>query len=164
MKRGRRKKEHKTLRESLKTLFLFSKYGWPRSSAWSEHWTLNPGVAGSSPVGAVFNMGIRIDFDGYNGRYNHMCGDLVTHDFWELFGITREEDFYDLTEFDVMPVIGAAVDAMRKLIEKNELIVIAARPVFYREKTLKFFDKIIFTNQYGKDWEEVLKEQDGNGI
>ena len=25
-----------------------------RSSAWPEHWTLNPGVAGSNPVGVIF--------------------------------------------------------------------------------------------------------------
>ena len=28
----------------------------PRSSVWLEHWTLNPGVAGSTPVGAILKM------------------------------------------------------------------------------------------------------------
>ena len=36
---------------------------WLRSSAWLEHWTFNPGVAGSNPVGAIFNT-IEINIKG----------------------------------------------------------------------------------------------------
>ena len=29
---------------------------WLRSSAWLEHWTFNPGVGGSNPLGAIFEL------------------------------------------------------------------------------------------------------------
>ena len=41
---------------SLANLFKSSKIElivWLRSSAWSEHWTFNPGVEGSNPFGAI---------------------------------------------------------------------------------------------------------------
>jgi uncharacterized HAD superfamily protein len=124
-------------------------------------------------------MKIGIDLDGcaadtispflkfYNERHNskYAYEEILTHDFWDLFGITREEaigrmhDFYEQTEFDIIPVIGTAAETIKKLNEDNELIVITARPLIYKEKTMQWlekhfpniFSKVIFTNQYSKD-------------
>ena len=63
----------------LNQIFLIK--SWLRSSAWLEHWTFNPGVGGSNPLGAIYlieQSEIRFSFDKIlnsrrQGVGEHLC-------------------------------------------------------------------------------------------
>jgi uncharacterized HAD superfamily protein len=126
-------------------------------------------------------MRIGVDLDGvvanimepilerYNLLYetSFMYGDLFSHDLWNVFGVTEDESLkrvlsiMDELDFDEVIVHDGAIDGLRELTKKHELIAITSRPLFFKEKTLKWiekyfsgiFEKIIFTNQYSSDGE-----------
>lgn len=123
-------------------------------------------------------MRIGIDLDGvtadimspflkyYNEKYstNFLYNSLIVHDFWEVIGITKEEaivvlhNFYEEVDFDEIKPIESAIESIKLLGEKNELIAITARPLSYQTKTLLWLDKylpgvfneVVFTNQFSK--------------
>ena len=124
------------------------------------------------------DMKIGIDLDGvaadwvtpflefhkerYGGSFSY--DEITSHDFWDIFGITRDEaihrahEFYLETPFDIVLPVEGAVESIKALREVHELVVITARPFVYKQKTLDWlkehfpdvFDKVVFTNQYSK--------------
>lgn len=106
-------------------------------------------------------MKIGIDIDGvvadffkkflefYNKKTgnNILIENWVTYNFWDFLPITKEEgwelmnEFYLLDDFDEMPLIEGAKEAILQLSKENEVYIITARPLKWGEKTKRFFDK-----------------------
>jgi len=106
-------------------------------------------------------MKIGIDIDGVVADYfkkflefynkktgnNILIENWVTYNFWDFLPITKEEgwelmnEFYLLDDFDEMPLIEGAKEAILQLSKENEVYIITARPLKWEEKTKRFFDK-----------------------
>lgn len=120
-------------------------------------------------------MKIGIDLDGvvvdimspfieyHNGKYkSEFTYESVTdHSFWIPWKLSREEgnrrllEFMDECEFSVVKPQDGAIEAIRKLAEEHELVVVTSRPETYSKKTLDWiehhlpgvFKKVNFTYQ-----------------
>jgi len=133
-------------------------------------------------------MKIGIDLDGcvvdlmtpflahYNGKKGTSIeyGDLFCHDLWFPLEIKREEAFESVFSFmreepfDVVLPHEGAIEAIKKLSEEHDLMVITSRPELYVEKTLRWidghlprvFEKVVFTHEYALDGNvKTRKEQ-----
>ncbi|MBU0907661.1 MAG: hypothetical protein KKD18_01970 [Nanoarchaeota archaeon] len=130
-------------------------------------------------------MRIGIDLDGvavdimtpfiafHNERYgsDFTYEGITEHQFWNPWGLTREEgnlrllEFMDMNEFSVVKPQEGAIEAIRKLAEEHELIVVTSRPDSYTEKTLEWieyylpgvFSRVLFTHQISS--EEKFKKK-----
>lgn len=71
----------------------------------------------------------------------------ITYNFWDFLPISKEEgwglmhEFYLLDDFDEIPLIEGAKEAILQLSKENEVYIITARPFKWEEKTKRFFDK-----------------------
>ncbi len=106
-------------------------------------------------------MKIGVDIDGvvadsskkflefYNKKTNSklLIKDWVTYNFWDFVSMPKEEgkklleEFYSLNDFDEIPLIEGSREAIIKLSKSNEVYIITARPLQWRDKTKKFLDK-----------------------
>jgi len=92
---------------------------------------------------------------------NHNINEFETYKFWEIWGGTREEaikivdEFYYSPHFDSILPVENAVASINELLKNNEIIIITARPSFFREKTeswLKKHFKLPFEIVFSEDF------------
>ncbi|MEK6741915.1 MAG: hypothetical protein AABX91_00455 [Nanoarchaeota archaeon] len=97
-----------------------------------------------------------------NGK-NFSIQNLIGHDFWLSFGISKEKaekeiiDFFSSEKFKKLSPVTDSQDAIKLLAQKNILSIVTARPDFVRETTLEWLDahfpnifsEIHFTSQFG---------------
>ena len=95
--------------------------------------------------------------DTYLPFYNKLHGtnfkkeDIHSYYFYEVFGISKEEDtksivaFEKTKEYTEMPLVEGAIDGIRELSRNNELHAITGRPL----ERKKIVDNLIDKNFYG---------------
>lgn len=84
-----------------------------------------------------------------NERYNsnYKKEDIFTYDFWNVFGVSREQsikdvlDFYNSPKFEGIAPIPNSQETMSLLSEKYFIAALTARPDFTRDKTLNWLEK-----------------------
>jgi uncharacterized protein len=70
--------------------------------------------------------------------------DFFSFDFWEVLGGTREdmvdliEEFHSSEDFEYIKPIENSPESIRKLVKNNEIFIITARPLSWKEKTEKW--------------------------
>jgi len=88
--------------------------------------------------------------DFHNARYRKKirADDIHSFDIWECgIGTTREEaslfmkEFYESSEFDSIPLVKGAKEAVNYLSKSNDLSIITSRKLEAREKTERFLEK-----------------------
>jgi len=85
--------------------------------------------------------------------YHKKTGKLIpkekftTYNWWEVWGITREEaieidhEFKRSNLFDEINPIRNAIESVKSLINDNEIFIITSRPILYKERTEKWINK-----------------------
>jgi len=90
--------------------------------------------------------------------------DFHVFEFWKVWGGTKSEaikihdDFYHSAHFDNIEPTEGAIEAIKKLRQKNEIFILTSRPDDWKEKTESwikkylgnFPHKLIFTSEYRK--------------
>jgi uncharacterized HAD superfamily protein len=132
-------------------------------------------------------MKIGIDLDGvvvdlmtpflehYNEKNgtNFEYGNLFAHDLWLPLKIERAAafkavySFMNETGFKLVLPHEGAIEAIKKLNEEHDLVVITSRPELYAEKTIKWlnyhlpevFEKVVFTHEYTLDGSAKVKKE-----
>lgn len=91
--------------------------------------------------------------DYYNGlkKTDFKYSQWTSYNFWEIFGGTKEEAialvdrFHHSDNFDKMNLVEGCREGIEELARTNELCIITARPIKFREKT-NFFMKQYFSD------------------
>ena len=87
--------------------------------------------------------------------YNHEIGSNLKFEDWKKYwfrdvvGISKEEErkwinnFYDSGFFDDISLVEGALEGITQLAKDSEMFVVTSRPLRYKEKTDKFFNKYL---------------------
>lgn len=83
------------------------------------------------------------NYDGRRLRFDDFKQYLIE----DVLGISREEgeaifeDFFNSEEFDKIGPIEGAIDSIRDLARRQDIVILTARPESYRKKTEDWFDR-----------------------
>ncbi len=114
-----------------------------------------------------------LQFYNKQHKVNYEKKHFKSYHLWETWGGTREEaidivfEFYDATEFTHIPVITGAQNAVNKLKQNHELVIITARPEAIREKTESWinthfpetFSAVHIANRFSKSGPQTTKAE-----
>ena len=103
-----------------------------------------------------------LEFVNAHNRTSYKPEDVTVYSYPDVFGVSKESayqqvlDFYNSPEFETIPPIDGAVEAVDTLTQKNTLYIVTSRPHSTDIKTAKWvkkhfpdkFAQVIYTEQY----------------